>query len=152
MGYYEKGIALELAKKFQTTNPFEIAEHLKIHVFYKNLHPSIMGFYKNYEGNQYICINENLNAQEQIITCSHELGHCLMHKDVNTPFLRTNTFLSVDKFERQANLFAVELLVPDENWHAYATELITINAISKHTGIPEDLLLLKYKKLSRFLV
>ncbi|EEM80351.1 Uncharacterized immunity region protein 2 [Bacillus thuringiensis serovar huazhongensis BGSC 4BD1] len=69
-----------------------------------------------------------------------------MHKHVNTPFLRANTFLSVDKFERQANLFAVELLLPDEDWHAYAKEFKTIDAISHHTGIPEELLLLKYQK------
>lgn len=146
LGYYEKDTALELADKFNTTDPFEIAEHLNVHIFYQNLDPSIMGFYKYNKKNQYICINENLSINKQIVTCSHELGHCRMHKHVNTPFLRANTFLSVDKFERQANLFAVELLLPDEDWHAYAKELKTIDAISNHTGIPKELLLLKYQK------
>ncbi|MDP7979104.1 ImmA/IrrE family metallo-endopeptidase [Bacillus sp. WLY-B-L8] len=152
MGYYEKDAALDLAKKFNTTDPFEIAENLNVHVFYKNLPPSIMGFYKYNKKNQYICINENLSFNEQIVTCSHELGHCRMHKHVNTPFLRANTFLSVDKYERQANLFAVELLMPDENWHAYAKEFKTINAMSNHTGVPKELLLLKHQKLIGCLV
>ncbi|WP_256869960.1 ImmA/IrrE family metallo-endopeptidase [Bacillus sp. CDB3] len=69
-----------------------------------------------------------------------------MHKHVNTPFLRANTFLSVDRFERQANLFAVELLLPDEDWHAYVNEFRTLNEISCYTGIPNELLVLKYQK------
>ncbi|MED1539126.1 MULTISPECIES: ImmA/IrrE family metallo-endopeptidase [Bacillus] len=146
MGYYEKDTALELANKFKTTDPFEIAERLNINVFYQNLHPSIMGFYKYHKKNQYICINENLDDHSQIVTCAHELGHCKMHKHINTPFLRTNTFLTVDKLERQANLFAVELLMPDEDWYAYIKKFKTIDAISCYAGISEELLLLKYKK------
>lgn len=148
LGYYEKDTALELVKRFKTTNPFEIAERMNIHVFFKSLHPSIMGFYKYNKKNQYICINENLNGNDQIVTCSHELGHCKMHKHVNTPFLRANTFLSVDKLERQANLFAIELLMPDEDWFMYVKEYHSIDMISYHTGIPQDLLLLKYQKIN----
>ncbi|MES5957504.1 hypothetical protein QCI42_29860, partial [Bacillus fungorum] len=70
MGYYEKDTALELADKYNTTDPFEIAERLNVHVFYQNLDPSIMGFYKYNKKNQYICINENLSINEQIVTCS----------------------------------------------------------------------------------
>lgn len=149
MGYYEKDQALKLAKKYNTTNPFEIAERMNIHVFYRNLHPDIMGFYKYDKKNRYICINENLNENDKTATCSHELGHCDMHKHVNTPFLRANTFLTVDKLERQANLFAVELLMPDEDWYAYAKEFQTLDAIASYTGIPKDLLILKYQKTMR---
>ncbi|MEM5611619.1 ImmA/IrrE family metallo-endopeptidase [Bacillus thuringiensis] len=86
MGYYEKNEALELARKYNTTSPFKIAEQMNIHVFYANLHPSIMGFYKYNKKNQYICINENLEDHDKTITCSHELGHCRMHRHINTPF------------------------------------------------------------------
>ncbi|MDF9622630.1 ImmA/IrrE family metallo-endopeptidase [Bacillus cereus] len=146
MGYYEKKEALKLAKRFQTTDPFEIAERLQIHVFYNNLHPHIMGFYKYDRKNQYICINKNLDTNDQTATCSHELGHCKIHKHINTPFLRVNTFLTVDKLERQANLFAIELLMPDEDWYAYTKDFQTLDEISSYTGIPKDLLLLKYQK------
>lgn len=149
MGYYEKNEALELARKYSTTSPFKIAEQMNIHVFYKNLHPSIMGFYKYNKKNQYICINENLADHDQTITCSHELGHCRMHRHINTPFLRANTFRTVEKLERQANLFAIELLLPDEDWYTYAQEFQTLDAISYHTGIPIDLLILKHQKAMR---
>ncbi|QDZ72165.1 ImmA/IrrE family metallo-endopeptidase [Bacillus cereus] len=149
MGYYEKNEALELARKYNTTSPFKIAEQMNIHVFYASLHPSIMGFYKYNKKNQYICINENLEDYDKTITCSHELGHCKMHRHINTPFLRANTFRTVEKLERQANLFAIELLLPDEDWYTYAQELQTLDAISYHTGIPIDLLILKHQKAMR---
>lgn len=37
-----------------------------------------------------------------------------MHHDTNVPFLRAHTFYSTDKLERQANTFAVELLLSDD--------------------------------------
>lgn len=146
MGYYEKNEALKLARKYNTTSPFKIAKQMNIHIFYQNLHPSIMGFYKYNKKNQYICINENLADTDKIVTCSHELGHCRLHRHINTPFLRANTFRTVEKLERQANLFAVELLMPDQDWYAYTKKFPTLDAISCYTGIPKDLLLLKYQK------
>ncbi|MEM5611618.1 ImmA/IrrE family metallo-endopeptidase [Bacillus thuringiensis] len=55
----------------------------------------------------------------------------------------------MEKLERQANLFAVELLLPDEDWYTYAKEFKTLDEISYHTGIPIDLLILKHQKAMR---
>ena len=42
------------------------------------------------------------------------MGHAILHPNASTPFLRSKTFLSVDKLETEANTFAVNLLIPDE--------------------------------------
>lgn len=57
--------------------------------------------------------NENVPEHLQAFVCAHELGHALLHRNINTPFLSKNTLFSIDKIERQANTFAVELLLPD---------------------------------------
>ena len=74
-------------------------------------------------------------------TCAHELGHSILHPNVNPPFLRKHTLFSIDKIERQANAFAVELLLPDE----FLDECSDINfaTVAKSNGIPEGLEVLK---------
>lgn len=39
--------------------------------------------------------------------------------------------------------------LPDEDWYTYAQEFQTLDAISYHTGIPIDLLILKHQKTMR---
>ncbi|WP_418534933.1 ImmA/IrrE family metallo-endopeptidase [Gallintestinimicrobium sp.] len=56
----------------------------------------------------------SLSESEQRFACTHELGHVPLHPDANTPFLTKYTYLSVDKYEIEANKFALELLIPDE--------------------------------------
>lgn len=143
-----KDKALGLVKKYKTNDPFEIASEMNIHVFYQKLDPSIYGFYKYYKRNKYICINDSICHSEAKVTCGHELGHAILHPNLNTPFLRKNTFISIDKIEREANLFSVELLLPDDEFKIYLDEFLTISQISCKTGIPQDLLLLKYQKFT----
>jgi len=50
----------------------------------------------------------------QRTVCAHESGHAVLHEEVNTLFLRKNTFLSVDRLEIEANTFAAFLLI-DKN-------------------------------------
>ncbi|MGI2748391.1 ImmA/IrrE family metallo-endopeptidase [Bacillus cytotoxicus] len=152
MGYFEKDLANNLVKKHKTNNPYELAYFLNINVVEWDLHPDILGFYKYEQNNKWIILNANASEKEKEITCCHELGHAIMHTRDNTPHLRRNTFFSVGKLEQQANLFAIELLMPDEYWHVYAKEFKTIDAIAHHTKIPEDLLLLKYQKIKGCLI
>lgn len=108
-----KNIVSTLIQKYNTSNPFEIAEAMKIAVFFENL-GTINGYYNNLLRMKQIHINDSLNDQESKYTCAHELGHALLHPNASTPFLRSKTLLSVDKLEIEANTFAVHLLIPDE--------------------------------------
>lgn len=152
MSYYEKNEALKLIKRYKTNDPFELANYLNFHVFFKPLHPDIMGFYKYYKKNKYICINSLLEPYEQVATCAHELFHGVLHEKINTPFLRKNTFLSVEKYERQANLCAAELLIPDDQFKMLVKEFNDFKKMSIATGIPEEYFYLKYQKNKGLLV
>ena len=133
----------QLKKKYNTECPYEIANYLKIHVMQHDLHPEINGYYKYDRRNQYIVINDNLDEHKQKVVCAHELGHAVLHKHVNTPFMRNNTFLSVSKIEREANWFAAELLIPDESFNKYET----IQTIASLHKVPIELVELKCEKL-----
>lgn len=137
-----KNTILHLTKKYNTSNPFELANALKIAVFYEEL-GTINGYYNNPLRMKQIHINSSLNEHDAKYTCAHELGHAIMHPNASTPFLRSKTLLSVDKLEIEANTFAVNLLIPDEiitENRNYTTE-----QLSRLLGYNQELINLRLK-------
>ena len=128
-----------LCHKHDTRDPFEIARQLGIIVLYEPL-GSIRGFYSRSKRQKFIHINHNLCSEQQRIVCAHELGHAVLHPDSNTPFLRSNTFFSVNKFEIEANRFMVQLLITDSQLLEYAQYGYTVSQLAQSAGIPEALI------------
>ena len=108
-----KDTVLSLTKKYNTSSPFELADALKIAVYFEEL-GTVNGYYNNPLRMKQIHINASLNDQDAYFACAHELGHAIIHPNASTPFLRSKTLLSVDKLEIEANTFAVNLLISDE--------------------------------------
>lgn len=105
-----------LIERFGTRDPFEIAERLGYYVKLINTKKQ-KGFCKILLNNYFIFINANMSPQMQRMTCAHELGHLLLHKDA----LRKEIFLAemelfdiTDRSELEANQFAASLLIDDE--------------------------------------
>ena len=140
MGWIKRKVEY-LYKKYNTRNPFTLAKYLNIQIFYWDLPPEINGFYQYEKRNLFIFINSNLSIEEQLVVCAHELGHAIFHTRISTHFMRRNTFLSVDKIEREANRFAAELLIPDDTF--YECETIP-DVVSLH-NVPIELAQLKYQ-------
>ncbi|TDQ35235.1 ImmA/IrrE family metallo-endopeptidase [Aureibacillus halotolerans] len=132
-----------LINRYRTNNPFEIASEQKISVVKQDMHEEIMGFYKYIRRAQYIFVNSNLNCAEQTFTCAHELGHSQLHREINTPFLRHKTLYSVDKVEQEANMFAVELLMHDEELYKLGDTALTISDAATLYGVPREIAHLK---------
>ena len=137
-----KDTILHLINKYNTSDPFELADALKIAVFYENL-GSINGYYNNPLRMKQIHINSSLNDQEAKYTCAHELGHAIMHPNASTPFLSSKTLLSIDKLEREANTFAVNLLIPDEL--ITENQNYTTEQLSRLLGYNQELIKLRLK-------
>ena len=79
----------------------------------------------------------------QRFTCAHELGHSLLHHDINTTFLKSKTLFSTSKIEREANTFAVELLMPDTYLYELEDTNLTIYDAAKMYGVPKEVSNLK---------
>lgn len=139
-------IVQSLLKKYDTRNPFELAEILNITIVFWDLHPEINGFYQYEKRNQVIFINNNLSRKEQLFVCAHELGHAILHTKCSVPFMRANTLFSIDKIEVEANTFAAHLLIPDENlFESY--DQMTLSDIAALYNVPLTLVELKFKGL-----
>ncbi len=59
------------------------------------------------------------------------------------PFLRNQTFFSVDRLEIEANTFAVELLLSDEMISEYKNTTLSIQDVAEIHGIPRGFARLK---------
>jgi Zn-dependent peptidase ImmA (M78 family) len=108
-----KRIVKELIKKHNTNDPFHLCECLDIVLKFENL-GSLLGYCDSHYRIRTIHINQNVPSTLQRFICAHELGHAILHHDINIPFLRAHTYYCTDKVEIQANMFAVELLLSDE--------------------------------------
>ena len=105
-----------LIEKFGTRDPFEIAERLGYYVKLINAKKQ-KGFCKILLNNYFIFINANMSPQMQRMTCAHELGHLLLHRDAlkNQIFLAEMELFDItDRRELEANQFAASLLLDDE--------------------------------------
>nr|DAZ24067.1 MAG TPA: IrrE protein [Caudoviricetes sp.] len=131
-----KKIVNKIIKKYGTNNPYSLAAELGITIIYQRLGETL-GFCLTYKRQKIIVINENCPSKLLNFTVAHELGHAILHKRINTPFLKKHTLVSIDKIERQANTFAVELLLPD----VILQENVDINfySLAKCHGIPQGL-------------
>jgi len=125
----------KITKRHNTNCPFEISEQKNIHVVHWDLHEEIWGFYRYERRNRFIFINDNLESYLKRYVCAHELGHAVLHTKINTPFLKANTFYSVDRIEREANEFAVNLLLYDKDLEDYETKYDVL----RENGIPYEM-------------
>ena len=126
-----------LVREYGTRNPYELAENSGIYIVREDL-GTVNGYYSCAFGVKSIHLNVNLSPQRQKLCCAHELGHALLHDDLNTYFLISSTMMLPDKYEQQANLFASYLLFPDEvlkEYEGWSTE-----EIAAALGVPIEIL------------
>lgn len=129
-------------KKFGTNDPFEIADNLHIQVQIGNL-GSRLGCYMYLKHHKCIFLNENLEDREMKLVMAHELGHAVLHPKENCYFIKNKTLLLNSKSEKEANKFAMELLIPQEiileNWQ------LTTGQFARLTGYSEELIKLRLR-------
>lgn len=133
-------VAIGIAERYNTNNPFEIARERNIEILYEPM-KTTLGFYLRYRRFQNIILNDALSEQMQRFVCAHELAHSILHADLNVPKLTRYTLFSKDKFELQANTFAVELLLPDELLYLYPD--CSIFQLAASFGVPQEFVSLK---------
>lgn len=125
--------AASLIRRFHTNDPFTLADALGIRILYSDL-GGTWGCCTTYKRIKFIHINTEISEEEQRFTCAHELGHAVLHPGMSLPYLRAHTLFSPAVYERQANTFAVELLLPDALLYEYPD--CTLDRLAKFAGLP----------------
>lgn len=131
-----------LVRKHRSRNPLEIIQGLNVILVFMPL-VGVRGFYQYFQRNNIIYIDENLPYHEQLLVCAHELGHMLLHKKANAIFMDSRTFLNGSRYEQEADLFAMHLLIGDDMLLEHSG--CTIEQLSRILGYEKELIRLRMK-------
>ena len=126
---------------YDTSDPFEIADHLG--VLYQIGNCKQEGCYMFLKNHRYIFLSNQLKDQELNLVMAHELGHALLGRKANCYFIRNKTLLLNSHIERRANLFAAYLLITDDMLKEYIN--CTEEQFCACTGYPKELIKLRLK-------
>lgn len=137
-----KEIVEEMKHKYKINSPYELAKALGIEIHKCELGQIHGYYYKAYRVKQ-IYLNCNLNRYQEKFVLYHELGHSILHPNANTPFLKANTYLSVDKMELEANMFAMYHLISDADLNE--CQEYSMEQLSRLFGYHEKLIQLRLK-------
>ncbi|SDB97048.1 ImmA/IrrE family metallo-endopeptidase [Shouchella lonarensis] len=123
-----------LTKKYGTSSPFKLARHLGIEVVFGKLGDKL-GCYIHTPV-PIILLNANVSDKQQVFACAHELGHVVLHQNINIKFLKQHTCVCIDKLEDEADYFALELL-------RASGKTMTLDEIVYEYGVPRRIALSK---------
>ena len=137
-----RSVVDNLCRKYKTRNPYELIDAMGIILQYGENMEKVRGFYLYANRIKLICVGNGLPEHIERFVISHELGHAVMHKQSSAPFLQS-TFLSLDRMEIEANKFATELVIPDEeimeHWE------YTIDEWAIFYGLPREVIELRFR-------
>lgn len=133
----------QLIRRHGTNDPERLARTMGINVIYIDLGGSVYGTYLKYKRVKTILIDAERTPEHlRRFVLAHELGHAVCTPDANTSWISAYTLaLNTDRIEREANTFAVELLLPDD--FVRENEGCSIYQLAKLRGVPEGLVELK---------
>ena len=137
-----RDIVTGLIEFYGTNDIFDLCDCLGISIINKELKSKGSLFYRNQLGDEFIFIDPEVNQRDRKAMIAHELGHAILHTDINFVFLN-NGLIARCKWERQANIFAAELLMFDFNEFDLMCEGLTLGELADDLEVSESVL--KYK-------
>lgn len=147
---YIADIVDELVSKYGERNPFSLCKAMDIEILPFYFESDIKGYTTMHFGITVIVLNGNLKPVMKKIVCAHELAHSLLHKEMveNGKLLSDISVLDMTaKPEVEANLFASELLISDEDILDLLKYDDNYFSIAKELRVPPQLLDFKIRML-----
>lgn len=135
-----KDFVNELAETYETRDPYTIACRMGFEILWEPL-GSIYGYFSDISPLKIIHLNSALPADKRTFVCAHELAHSILHSGLGVHAMGPGTFLETCGMEREANQFAVELLLPDEVLMEHPD--IGVYEMAAAYGVPEEAVPLK---------
>lgn len=131
-----KRLAEGLVAKFNTRDPFRIAEELDYTTIYTPL-VGVRGFYQYLKRCHIIYLDSKLDDKAARFVCAHELGHSILHQGLNRIFMDTRTFIVTGRYETEANRFAVDLIYSDDDLQPYLSR--SFECAASYMGVSNEL-------------
>ena len=145
--------ANQLKKKYNETDPDVLAKWMRILVSREPMglyDGCCKGFFVIYKRIKHITINSDLPEILQKIVLAHELGHCILHAGTSSAaFHEIILFDATDRKEYEANVFASELLLPDEAVLKVLNDDMFFFQAASVLHVPFELLDFKFRILKR---
>lgn len=136
----------EIVSKYGTRDPFELADCLGVVTITAPLKDDTRGFYSYFKRNGIICIESSLSQKESKFVCAHELGHFILHKTINSQVLKNTTLVNTNKYEIDANRFAVNLLISAEDIEEYKAYEYTVYQMARALGVSPEMMEMRLEK------
>lgn len=142
--------ARRYARKYGVRDPESIAHELGIIINEADF-PKLKGVYMIIQRNSFIFIKRDLDPVMRRIVIFHELGHHALHRRETKEFRELNLFadMSAGRMEYEANLFAAELSLPDDEILEYIYEGRETAYIAAAMESDINLVSLKVKSLNK---
>ena len=115
-------------------------------------HGKILGAVISYEETLNIFYNANAKYNEMRFIVAHELAHCCLHSDtlrISHVELRVNS-TAVDEHEKEADAFAMELLIPKKLLDGVYSEFIvpSLYSLSEIFEVTSDIMAKRLEMLN----
>ena len=143
-----------LKRKFHETDPFKLCDVMGIILLYAPMgtYPgACKGFFLAQSRKRSITVNSDLPEAIQRIIVTHELGHAVLHaKAVGVKaFHDFELFDSTSLMEYEANIFAAEFLMDDDDVLEKLNEDISFFGAASLLRVPPELLDFKFRLMKR---
>lgn len=142
----------KIRDKYAESDPFRLCEDMEILTLYSPMGTtpsSCKGFYLTQSRIKSITINSDLSQDLQRIICAHELGHATLHDEFSgvNGFHDFAFFDAVNRLEYEANIFAAELLIQDEDVMETINDDLSFFQVASKLYVPAQLLDFKFRTL-----
>lgn len=106
-----------LVRQHKTRDPFKLLKALNVVVSETDQYQHLKGYCFSCCKTYYVMISDFLSDEEKRIVAAHELGHIILHKQqLQVAPMKDSVLYDMKcNTEYEANLFAADLLLPDED-------------------------------------
>jgi len=145
---------MRLKRKYDETDPFKLCRALGIIVLYESMGTydgACKGFFLSQSRKRSITINCDLPKALQRIIATHELGHAVLHAKAAgvKAFHDFALFDDTSRMEYEANIFAAEFLMEDEDVLERLNDDISFFGAAAELRVPAELLDFKFRIMKR---
>lgn len=149
MGYIAD-VVNKMTRKYDTRDPYEICDALGVRIRLMDLGTDIKAYYFYQSRIRNIVLNNRVTGIVRRILIAHELGHDRLHKDIAMMkgFQEIELFDMAQPTEYEANIFAAELLIDDDELHEILNdENVSFFSAARELYVPAALLDFKFRVL-----